>query len=81
MVVPDVIEQNDYPFGFYCNSSLSDKNSFYNVVCKYHPSPYDAKILPKRPQIATNKCFTKLNDTSAYSGVSETPPNHSTLEV
>ena len=60
-----------FRFGFYCNSSLNENNSSYNVLCKYHPSPNDSKFLPKRPQVATERCFRKLNSTKPYNGVSE----------
>ena len=70
LVVPNVIVTTSYRFAFHCNSSFNENNSLYNVVCKYHPNPYDAKILPKRSQVARNRCFTKLDNTSVYSGVS-----------
>ena len=42
------------------------------MVCKYHQNPeLDPKILPKRPQVATNRCFIKLDNSSAFIGVSE----------
>ena len=42
-------------------------------MCKYHPDPYDVKILPKWPQVATNRCFKKIENSSAIQiiGVSE----------
>ena len=42
------------------------------MVCKYHRTQYDAKILPKWPQYATNRCFAKVANDSLFKGVSET---------
>ena len=72
LVVPNLNEKKSYTFGFYCNSSFNEKNSFYNMVCKYHQNQnLGQKILPKRPQVATNRCFIKLDNSSAFIGVSE----------
>ena len=59
-------------FSFYCDSSLNDNNSHYNVMCKYHQNLYDPIRLPKTPQFATNRCFTKIDyNNTEWFGVSE----------
>ena len=71
LVVPNLNEKKSYTYGFYCNSSFNENNSSYNIVCKYHPNQYDPKTLPKRPPVATNRCFIKLDNTFLNIGVSE----------
>ena len=70
MVIPN--RDDLYQFGFYCNSSLTENNLFYNVVCKYRQNPNEPKILPKRPQVARKTCLTRVDNTSGpLLGVSE----------
>ena len=71
LVVPNLIEKKSYYFGFLCDSSFNKNNSSYDIVCKYHPNQLDPKILPKRPPVATKRCFTKLDNTFSFIGVSE----------